>query len=117
MKVTQKDNVSQHAAAALRDLDSIESHALAIAESAAAEELATKTYQDRTTNLRKATTAKKLQSSRDGWLIELAMGSADVLYGIFVQARGFSNFTQIGIIAGMDIDAMIRRVTGRAGRR
>jgi len=115
--VRQTDNVSQHAASALSDLDSIESEAMAIAEAAAAEELATKTYQDRTTNLRKATTAKKLSNSRDGWLVELAMGSASVLYGIFVQARGFSNFTQIGIIAGMDIDAMIRRITSRAGRR
>jgi hypothetical protein len=111
IRVTVTSNVGRHTAKALGALDKLMPKALKIAEAAAAEELATKTYQDRTRRLRENTKAT-LEGTPDNWTIHLDMGAAEVMYGVYVQARGFSNFDQIAIGAAMDIDALIRRSVG-----
>jgi hypothetical protein len=101
---------------AIRELERMGDKALSIAHAAAREEVSTKTYQDRTGDLRANTEALQ-EIQGDDWTVHLDMGSSTIQYGIFVQNRGFSNFTQIGIGAGMDIDAMMRATGFRIANR
>lgn len=81
--------------------------ALAIAEEAAGLELSSKTYQRRTGTLEDGTEAVMASRSEDGWTVVLKQGA---FYGVYVQARGFSDFEQWAAYAGVGINNRVVKV-------
>lgn len=82
--------------------------ALRLAKDAAQRERTSSTYQNRTGLLRGETGAE-LKGGHLGFRIYLHQGAP---YGVFVQARGFSHFTEIG---DETMEALARLMTGNAG--
>ncbi len=100
---------------AVEELDGLGRRSLSIARDAASEELETKTYQDRTGDLRASTDAT-FEPHLDGWVVHLNMGNANVLYGPYVQAAGYSNFPAIAKQAGAKIAFEVYRTGIRISR-
>lgn len=108
MNVEIEGNLPDFTRDAIRKIEQLGGQAFLIAHRAAQEEVSTKTYVDRTGRLR-ANTRATLVMGGDGWTVTLDMGSAEILYGTFVQALGYSNFEALATIAAMDIDKLMKR--------
>ena len=88
-----------------RQLAALGRDVLAVCQDAAEQEKTTSTYQNRTGVLRGKTAAVASSMSRNGWVIVLRMGA---FYGVFVQLRGFSDFTEIGNATIRKVDALVK---------
>jgi len=96
-----------------RELARLADDALAICQEAAGLELASKSYQNRTGVLAGGTEAVMVGRSADGFTVVLKQGA---FYGVYVQARGYSDFEQWAAYAGVGIDNRVKAIGRRLSR-